>query len=64
MTELEIFLLGLFKIIKNYWPVFLYLIIMVPKLRRWEKDEDERVKEAIKKRDVKRVYCNTNVKEL
>ena len=64
MSDLAIYLLGLFKMIKQFWPVLFFLIIKLPDLRRWEKDEDERVKEAIKKRDAKRVYCNTNVKEL
>lgn len=64
LSDFQLFLYGLYGFICNFWLVFIYIIAALIQLWRWEKREEKRMEKAIKKRDAKRVYCNTNVKEL
>lgn len=48
--------MGWFGIIKNFWPVLIFLIIKIPDLRRWERDEEKRLEKAVKRDKSKRIY--------
>lgn len=56
LSDLQLYVMGWFGIIKNFWPVLIFLIIKIPDLRRWEQNEEKKLEKAIKRDKLKREY--------
>ena len=51
MTDLQIYLLALEKVILNFWPVLIITTAMLIRLWRWERLEKREWKKPLIKRD-------------
>lgn len=61
MTDLQVFLTGLYGFICNFWFALIFLIASLIRLRRWEKSEEKRLAQAIKRDNLKREYHKEHI---
>lgn len=52
--------LGMGKVLINFWPAVLYMIIGLILLRRWERNEEKRMEAIIKRQNANKTYKSSS----